>query len=79
MGKNNQRIDGGCQCGYLHHRFKCISSFIRDFCHVLENIIYLELIRRGYSVSIGKVGTLEVDFIATKPNEKIYYQVSATI
>lgn len=50
-----------------------------DFGHVLENIVYLELIRRGYSVSIGKVGTLEVDFIATKPNEKIYYQVSATI
>lgn len=50
-----------------------------DYGHVLENIIYLELLRRGYEVSIGKIGTLEVDFVATKTNEKIYYQVSATI
>ena len=50
-----------------------------DFGHILENIVFLELIRRGYSVSIGKIGTLEVDFVATKPNEKLYFQVSATI
>ena len=50
-----------------------------DYGHVLENIVYFELLRRGFAVSIGKVGTFEVDFIATKPNEKIYYQVSATI
>lgn len=50
-----------------------------DFDHVLENIIYLELIRRGYDVSIGKIASLEVDFVATKSTEKIYYQVSATI
>jgi predicted AAA+ superfamily ATPase len=46
---------------------------------VLENIIYLELLRRGYAVAIGKIGTLEVDFVATKSNIKIYYQVSASI
>lgn len=50
-----------------------------DYGHVLENLIYLELIRRGYEVSIGKAGLLEVDFIAVKPDEKIYYQVSSTI
>jgi len=50
-----------------------------DYGHVLENIVYLELIRRGYDVAIGKVGTLEVDFIATKTSEKIYYQISASI
>jgi len=50
-----------------------------DIGFVLENIVFLELIRRGYTVSIGKVGPLEVDFVATKLNEKSYYQVSATI
>ncbi len=50
-----------------------------DFGHVLENIVFIELIRRGYNVTIGKVGTFEVDFVATNLTEKIYYQVSATI
>lgn len=50
-----------------------------DYGHVLENIVYLELIRRGYDVFIGKIGSLEVDFVATKTDEKIYYQVCATI
>lgn len=51
----------------------------KDYGHVLENIVYLELIRRGFEVTIGKIGSLEVDFVATNANEKIYYQVSAAI
>ncbi|MDR0423384.1 MAG: ATP-binding protein [Rickettsiales bacterium] len=50
-----------------------------DRGHVLENIIYLELIRRDYKVSIGKVNNKEIDFIATRQSEKIYFQVSETI
>ena len=50
-----------------------------DYGHILENIIYLELVRRGYEVSIGKIGPLEIDFVATNPDEKCYYQVSASI
>jgi len=50
-----------------------------DYGHVLENIIYLELLRRGYDIAIGKVGTFEIDFVATKSNIKTYYQVSASI
>ena len=46
---------------------------------VLENIIFFELLRRGYKVSIGKIGALEVDFIAEKSTEKIYYQVATTL
>lgn len=51
----------------------------QDIGHILENIVYLELIRRGYKVSIGKVGDLEIDFVAEHNGEKIYYQVSATV
>ncbi len=42
---------------------------------ILENIIYTELIRRGYEVYIGKIKNLEVDFVATKGNVTEYYQV----
>lgn len=50
-----------------------------DLGHVLENIVYFELLRRGYDVAIGKVGNTEVDFVATNTNEKVYYQVTQTI
>ena len=51
----------------------------RDIGHALENIVYLELIRRGYQVSIGKIGNREIDFIAEKDNQRAYYQVAATV
>lgn len=50
-----------------------------DIGHILENIVYLELIRKGYSVSIGKIGDLEVDFIAEADGDRIYYQVAASV
>ncbi len=50
-----------------------------DIDHVLENIVYLELLRRGYIVSIGQVGDKEIDFIAVTGGDKLYYQVAASI
>ena len=47
-----------------------------DIAGYLENIIYLELIRRKYAVNIGKLGTKEIDFIGTLKNEKLYIQVT---
>ena len=44
-----------------------------------ENLIYIELLRRGYEVYIGKYNDIEIDFIAIKPNERVYYQVSRSI
>ncbi len=52
---------------------------LTDVGFVLENIVYLELLRRGYNVYIGKVNDLEVDFIAENKDDKIYIQVSATV
>lgn len=45
----------------------------------LENIVYLELCRRGYSVNVGKTGDGEIDFVAVRQNEKIYVQVTQEI
>lgn len=50
-----------------------------DRGHILENVIFLELIRRDYRVSIGKYGETEVDFVAEKPEEKIYIQVTESM
>ena len=51
----------------------------RDTGHVLENIVYFELLRRGYDVAIGKADNAEIDFVATKADEKIYYQVTESM
>lgn len=45
----------------------------------LENIVYLELCRRGYTVNVGKTGDSEIDFVAVRQNEKIYVQVTQQI
>lgn len=50
-----------------------------DRGHILENIVFLELLRRDYRVSIGKVGDKEVDFVAEKPNDKLYIQVTESM
>ena len=50
-----------------------------DRGHILENVVYLELLRRDYHVYIGKIGDLETGFVAEKPNEKLYIQVTETM
>lgn len=50
-----------------------------DCGHIIENIVFLELIRRDYRVYIGKVGETEIDFVAEKPNDKLYIQVTESM
>lgn len=51
----------------------------RDSGHMLENVVYFELLRRGYDVAVGKIDNAEVDFIAAKADEKIYIQVTESM
>lgn len=61
-------------------RYYLLGSSNVDRGHILENVVYLELLRRGYDIHIGKVGTLEVDFITKDLNGDIaYYQVSYSV
>ena len=60
-------------------RYFLLGTKHTDMGHILENIVYLELIRRGYEVHIGKVGDAEVDFVAINADGVSYYQVSQTV
>lgn len=51
----------------------------RDSGHAIENVVYFELLRRGYDAAIGKIDNQEVDFIATNADEKIYIQVTESM
>lgn len=50
-----------------------------DAGHILENVIYLELRRRGYDVYVGKVDGFEVDFVAQNSRGTVYYQAALTV
>ena len=60
-------------------RYYLLGDRNADVGYILENIVYLELIRRGYQVYIGKIGEYEVDFIASNDQQLEYYQVAATV
>jgi len=51
----------------------------KDYGSILENVIYLELVRRGYEVFVGRLGNLEIDFIAFKNGIPSYYQIAYTV
>lgn len=60
-------------------RYMLLGSRSTDAGHILENIVYLELIRRGYDVYVGKVDEFEVDFVAQNGRGTVYYQVALTV
>lgn len=65
-------------CVDIGFRNMLVRSKESDIGHILENIVYLELLRRGYQVYVGTLPHGEVDFVAMKQNKIEYYQVSAT-
>lgn len=60
-------------------RYMLLGSRQADIGHILENVIYLELIRRGYDVYVGKVDNFEVDFVAQNRRGTVYFQVALSV
>lgn len=60
-------------------RFLLLGQKANDVGHILENVVYLELIRRGFSVFVGKVDDTEIDFVAQNSRGNTYIQVSASV
>lgn len=60
-------------------RFLLLGQKANDVGHILENIVYLELLRRGYDVYVGKVDDTEIDFVAQNEEGNTYIQVAATV
>lgn len=60
-------------------RYYLLGQKPADLGHILENVIYLELLRRGYEVFVGKSDKLEIDFIAINEEDTEYYQVALTV
>ncbi len=75
-GKRLLEIYGKYFLGNIGLRHALLGYREGDISGIMENVVFLELKRRGYKVSIGKLNNKEVDFIAEKENEKLYIQVT---
>ncbi len=79
--KGKQQLSSGAKyyVSDIGLRYYLLGSKKADQGHILENIVYLELLRRGYEVYVGKVDNNEVDFIAINEKGEEYYQVAYTV
>lgn len=75
-GKERLRTNGKYYCIDLGLRNQLIGYRTGNLGHVIENLVYLELLRRGYTLNVGKYQDTEIDFIALKGNRKLYVQVA---
>jgi len=78
-GKQNLKTQGKYYIVDTGIRNELVGKRGQDYGFVLENIVYFELIRRGFTVKTGSLSGLEVDFVALKPDITVYYQVTATM
>ena len=79
QGKNILKTQEKFYLSDVSLRYSALGYAVDSIASSLENIVYLELKRRGYDVYIGKIKYKEIDFVATKQNEKIYVQVTQEI
>lgn len=79
QGKNILKTQEKFYLADVSLRYSALGYTVDSIASSLENIVYLELKRRGYDVYIGKIKDKEIDFVATKQNEKIYVQVTQEI
>lgn len=79
--KGKQRLATGSKyyAADIGLRYFILGTKETDMGHILENIVFLELLRRGYEIYIGKIGSVKVDFIAIGSMGCAYYQVSQTV
>lgn len=78
-GKRHLEVNSKYYLADLGLRYARLGSRDRDISGQLENVVYLELLRRGHRVSVGRLGELEVDFVAEKGGKLLYVQVATTI
>ena len=78
-GKQYLKNGGKYYAADIGLRYYVLGTKRADAGHILENIVYLELLRRGYEVHVGKVNAVEVDFIAIGDEGEEYYQVAYTL
>ena len=78
-GKEYLKTQGKYYVSDLGFRYFMLGRKIGDFGHILENVVYLELLRRGYDVYIGKIDEYEVDFVAINNEGRLYVQVTDTL
>lgn len=78
-GKEYLKTQGKYYVSDLGFRYFMLGRKIGDFGHILENVVYFELLRRGYDVYIGKIEEYEVDFVATNNEGRLYVQVTDTL
>lgn len=78
-GKQYLKSGGKYYVSDLGLRYFILGRKLGDRGHILENVIYLELLRRGYDVYVGKVDNYEVDFVAINSEGRIYVQVCETL
>lgn len=78
-GKQSLKIGSKYYIADLGIRHLMLGIRDNDLGHLLENVVYLELFRRGYQVMVGKMDSAEIDFVAFKQGQPTYFQVALTV